>query len=92
MVLISASPEGRGHHALYSPGMVYGRSEVDWRSSQPTYRGQHPIVYLSPHVTRQDARCVHTYSSWGALQDFLASRYTSPNVAVFPCGANQIAV
>ncbi|MCD6284674.1 MAG: DUF2088 domain-containing protein [Anaerolineae bacterium] len=92
VVLISASPEGRGHHALYSTGMIYGRREGDWRSSQPMYKEQHPIVYLSPHVTRQDARCVHTYSSWGTLQDFLASRYTSPNVAVFPCGANQIAV
>lgn len=91
VVLVSASPEGRGHHALYSPGMVYRRDTGDWRSSQPTYEG-HPIVYLSPHITPQDARCVHTYGSWEALRDYLASRYTDPDVAIFPCGPIQIAV
>ena len=91
VVLVTASPEGRGHHGIYSPGMIYGRSEGDWRSSPPTYGG-HPIVYLSPHITPQDARCVHTFRSWEALRDFLASRYTDPNVAIFPCGASQIAV
>jgi len=91
VVLVSASPEGRGHHALYSPTMVYGRREGDWRSSPPTV-GDHPIVYLSPGVTPQDARCLNTFPTWDAVLAHLAPRYASPRVAVFPCGSMQIGV
>jgi len=89
VVLVSASPEGRGHHALYSPTMVYGRREGDWRSSPPTV-GDHPIAYLSPGVTPQDARCLDTFPTWQAVLEHLALRHTNPRVAVFPCGAMQI--
>ncbi len=90
VVIITASPEGRGHHALYSPGMVYGRSSDDWRNNPPTYEGR-PIVYFSPHITAQDARNAATFQSWDAVISFLAQRHSCPSVAVFPCAAIQIA-
>jgi nickel-dependent lactate racemase len=90
IVIVTASPEGRGHHALYSPGMVYGRRTGEWRGNQPTWVGR-PIVYYSPNVTAQDARNEATFQVWAQVVDYLAERYRDPSVAVFPCGALQIA-
>ena len=90
VVIVSASPEGRGHHALYSPGMIYGRRDGDWRSDQPAFNGR-PIVHFSPHVTPQDARNAATFRTWDQVIAYLEARYQHPSVAVFPCGALQIA-
>ena len=85
VVIITASPEGRGFHLLYSPGMVYARGEADWRNSSS------PMVYFSPNVTPQDARSPLLFRVWDDLVDYLADRHINPSVAVFPCGSNQVA-
>ncbi|MGC9349026.1 MAG: lactate racemase domain-containing protein [Anaerolineae bacterium] len=90
VVVVTASPEGRGHHALYSPGMVYGRREGDWRLAGPDYQGR-PIAYFSPHITPQDARNLDTFRAWEEVVAYLGKRHDCPKVAVFPCGALQIA-
>jgi nickel-dependent lactate racemase len=90
IVIVTASPEGRGHHVLYSPGMVYGRRGGDWRMEGPAYQGR-PIAYFSPHITPQDARNLDTFRAWEKVIAYLEERHDNPSVAVFPCGALQIA-
>ncbi len=90
VVILTASPEGRGYHSLYSPGMIYGRSNGHWRENPPTYQGR-PLLYVSPHITPQDARSTLTFGDWEGARRYLDERYRDPTFAVFPCGALQVA-
>ena len=70
-VLISASPEGRGYHGLYGPGMVYDRMrDVPDARRAPSFRGTE-MVYYAPPITAADARCNAVYRDWDALIAFL---------------------
>jgi lactate racemase len=90
VVILTASPEGRGYHALYSPGMTYSRRNGSWREHPPEHQGN-PILYVSPHITPQDARSTLTFRRWEDASRYLDERYKDPTFAVFPCGALQVA-
>jgi hypothetical protein len=70
--------------------MVYGRRKGDWRMEGPAYQGR-PIAYFSPNITPQDARNLATFRAWEEVLAHLEERHNDPSVAIFPCGALQIA-
>jgi nickel-dependent lactate racemase len=92
VVLVSASPEGRGFHGLYGPGMMYDRASGHPGDRQDrSFRGT-PLVYYAPDITPADARCNAVYREWDALIAHLQERHGDrATVAVFPCGAIQLA-
>jgi len=89
IVIISASPEGRGHHALYGPGMLYGRRSREWRVDPLLWRGR-TIVHFSPNITPRDARNPLTFNTWNDVVTYLNNKYSDPSAAVFPCGSIQL--
>ena len=92
VVLITASPEGRGFHGLYSPGMMYDRlRDAPGGHIDPAFRGTQ-MVYYSPAITAADARSNAVYREWDALIAFLRGRHGEhATAAVFPCGSIQLA-
>jgi hypothetical protein len=57
------------------------------------FRGT-PLVYYAPGITPADARCNAVYREWDALIAHLQERHSDQDqatVAVFPCGAIQLA-
>jgi nickel-dependent lactate racemase len=89
-VIITASPEGRGYHMVYGPGMIYSHTDEDWRDHPRTFDDQ-PLVYFSPTLTVQDARHPFTFQRWEDVIAYVSERHDHPDVAVFPCGALQLA-
>ena len=89
IVIISASPEGRGHHALYGPGMIYGRRSIEWQNDPLLWRGRQ-IIHFSPNITPKDARNPLTYNTWQKVITYLKTKYRNPSVAIFPCGSIQL--
>jgi len=95
IITISASPEGRGFHGLYSPGMRYDRRTA--RRGEPTYtklvNGRAESWLFSPNVSKNDARMDALFNTWDGLMAALESRGwgAAPTVAVFPCAAIQMA-
>jgi nickel-dependent lactate racemase len=89
IVIITASPEGRGHHALYGPGMIYGRRSLKWREDPWLWKGRR-IIHFSPNISPRDARNALTYGKWSEVISYLEREYTNPTVAVFPCGSIQL--
>jgi nickel-dependent lactate racemase len=92
VVLVSANPEGRGYHGLYGPGMMYDRAlGHPGERHDRAFRGT-PLVYYAPDITPADARCNALYREWDALIAHLQERHgDQATVAVFPCGAIQLA-
>jgi len=92
VVLITASPEGRGFHGLYGPGMMYDRlRDAPGGRSDPDFRGTQ-MVYYSPGITAADARSNAVYHEWDALIAFLQKQHGDhATAAVFPCGCIQLA-
>jgi nickel-dependent lactate racemase len=90
VVIVTASPEGRGYHMVYGPGMIYHHANEDWREHPPLYNGQ-PLIHFSPNVTPQDARNPFAFQQWEDVIAYVNERYDHPDVAVFPCGALQLA-
>lgn len=93
VVIITASPEGRGYHGIFGPGMRYDPRRLgrDPRPNAPRYEG-HEIVYFSPNLTPADTRSSSLFRRWEDLIGYLQARFGSkPSVAVFPCAAMQLA-
>lgn len=90
VVIVTASPEGRGYHMVYGPGMIYHHANEGWRDHPPAYNGQ-PLIHFSPNLTPQDARNPLAFRQWEDVMQCLSERYDNPSVAVFPCGALQLA-
>jgi len=98
IVIATASPEGRGYHGLYGPGMRYGprQGREAGRENAPRMGGRR-VVYFSPGVTRADAGTDALFRRWEDLIAHLEGSYglqantAPPSVAVFPCGAIQLA-
>ncbi len=92
VVLITASPEGRGYHGLYGPGMVYDRlRDALGKRHDPAFRGTR-LVYYAPPVTVSDVRSNALFRDWDALIADLRERHGAhATAAIFPCGAIQLA-
>lgn len=93
IVIITASPEGRGYHGIYGPGMRYDplREEESWRGRRLIRYGA-ALVYFSPNLTPADARHDAVFQRWPDLIQYLHRLHGSrASVAVFPCGSMQIA-
>ncbi len=93
LVIITASPEGRGYHGIYGPGMRYDplREEESWRGRRLTRYGA-TLIYFSPNLTPADARHDAVFQTWSDLIQYLHRMHGSrASVAVFPCGSMQIA-
>jgi hypothetical protein len=92
VVLITASPEGRGYHGLYGPGMVYDRlGDAPRVRRDPAFRGTR-LVYFAPPITAADARTDAVFREWDTLIGYLRDRHGDcATAAVFPCGAMQLA-
>lgn len=93
VVVITASPEGRGYHGIYGPGMRYG-PELPAPDHPHTPRfGEAEVIYFSPGVTAADVRWASLFRRWENLIAHLETRFAGrvPSVAVFPCGAMQLA-
>ncbi|GAB4518992.1 MAG: hypothetical protein Kow0047_30360 [Anaerolineae bacterium] len=93
VVIVTASPEGRGYHGLYGPGMPYDplRGTEEGGSPPSPWPGAE-VVYFSPAVSALDARGAHVFQRWDDLVAYLIGRYGRRcDVAVFPCGSLQIA-
>ena len=101
IVIVTASPEGRGYHALYGPGMCYdplrepgngensastpNRSEVDSFAGTST-------VYFSPNLSAADTRSNALFRRWEDLIQYLEARHgDGATAAVFPCASIQLA-
>ncbi len=93
VVIISASPEGRGHHGLFAPGMRYGPPFTrEHASDAPLVHREVQTLSFSPWVTPADARTPAHFRRWDALIAHLRKRYGDrARVAVFPCGSIQLA-
>ena len=95
VVVITASPEGRGRHALYGPDMPYDRHRGG-RTERVYVRlrnGQAEKLVYSPVVSPNDARMDAVFRRWDDLVRHLQARDLPerPTVAVFPCGSIQLA-
>ena len=87
-VIITASPEGRGYHGLYGPGMCYDEPPPERKpaSQQPS------TIYFSPTLSTTDTRGELVFRRWDDLVQYLRQRYDErATVAVFPCGSIQLA-
>jgi nickel-dependent lactate racemase len=93
IVIITASPEGRGHHGLYGPGMRYDplRLGEDEPEGPQTMWGT-SVVYFSPHLTAADSGGETVFRLWDELLACLSERHgEKATVVVFPCGSIQLA-
>ncbi len=93
VVIITASPEGRGYHGLYGPGMRYDplRGREDGQRPPSPMRGAQ-VIYFSPALTVADARGAILFRRWEDVIEHLATQYgDGSTVAVFPCGSIQVA-
>jgi len=96
IVIITASPEGRGYHGLYGPGMRYDplRGRENGPEIPPMMWGA-SVVYFSPSLTAADARNDALFRRWDDLVRHLTVQYghsgNTVAVAVFPCGSIQLA-
>ncbi|NOZ27814.1 MAG: DUF2088 domain-containing protein [Chloroflexi bacterium] len=91
IVIVTASPEGRGYHGLFGPGMRYDlRRGSTGRRASPTLWDAH-VVFFSPRLTAADVGGDVVFRRWGDLSAHLAARYgNEATVAVFPCGSIQL--
>lgn len=92
IVCFTASPEGRGMHGLFGPGMRYDRlaGMDDPRGATPMLNGAR-LVYFSPYLSQSDVRSRALFRRWDELLADLALRYGErASAAVFPCGSVQI--
>jgi len=92
IVIITASPEGRGYHGLFGPGMRYDLrcGDTERRASPTPWDAR--IVYFSPWLTSADVGGDAVFRRWDDLIEHLAARYGDEViVAVFPCGSIQLA-
>ena len=93
IVMISASPEGRGYHALFGSGMRYDpvQRQQDGEERYQIMPGKSLILY-SPWVSKGDARGIVLFRQWDSLVDHLRRQHGDrATVAVFPCGSIQVA-
>lgn len=93
VVIITASPEGRGYHGLYGPGMRYDplRGGKPVRFALPGVRDV-SLVYFSPNLSPADVRGATLFREWSELVRHLQGRYGhQATVAVFPCSSIQLA-
>jgi nickel-dependent lactate racemase len=92
IVCVTASPEGRGMHGLFGPGMRYDprAGMEDARGATPMLNGVR-LVYFSPYLSQADVRSRALFRSWDELLADLTSRYgEQASAAIFPCGSMQI--
>lgn len=91
VVITTASPEGRGFHSLYSPGMRHGRV-LPRQIEYVTKENPRGPVYFSPDLGLRDANNAHLVREWDRLIELLESIHgPAPSVAVFPTGSIQLA-
>ncbi len=93
VVIVTASPEGRGYHGLYGPGMRYDPLQGDrpMRLALPGVRDV-SLVYFSPALSPADVRGASLFRDWGELVRDLQHKYGErASVALFPCGSIQLA-
>jgi nickel-dependent lactate racemase len=101
IVIVTASPEGRGYHALYGPGMCYdplrepgnggnGASTPN-RSAADSFAGT-STVYFSPNLSAADTRSNALFRRWEDLIQYLEAQHgDGATAAVFPCASIQLA-
>ena len=93
IVMISASPEGRGYHALFAPGMRYDPVQRQ-RNGEQRYQimPDQSLILYSPWVSKGDAHGIVLYRKWDSLLAHLRRQHGDrATVAVFPCGSIQVA-
>jgi nickel-dependent lactate racemase len=79
-VIVTASPEGRGFHGIFGPGLRYDHPAG--------HRGR---LVFSPNLSQADTRNPETYRKWDQVISILNERHGSdPRVAVFPCASIQL--
>ena len=90
IVVVTASPEGRGYHALYGPGMRYDRLRE--QGDRGTRSAASSPVYFSPNLSPADARSDALFRRWEDLIACLEARHgPGASAAVFPCASIQLA-
>jgi hypothetical protein len=92
LVKIAASPEGRGRHGLYGPGMRLDRGRRP--GPRRSIHGEREVVFLSPHISVHDADGTPTYRHWDEIVAHIRANDTEGeplSVAVFPCAPMQLA-
>ncbi len=90
-VISTASPEGRGYHALYGLG---GRLSDPPRREPQSFDRMHSAgpVYFSPHLSIGDTMGRPLRTDWDALiAQLLSIHGFNATVAVFPTGSLQLA-
>lgn len=91
IVIISASPEGRGFHSLHGKGM-----RLPIIIPHEHLFGKREIYVFSPYIGQIDLEQTffpqaRLFKKWSVLMETLKKKYTnSCHVAVFPCGPLQI--
>ena len=93
IVLIAASPEGRGYHVLYGPGMRCDpeKSQEQVQRAAQTMQGA-SVVMFAPWIPPVYAPGAVLLRRWDDLVDYLQDKHGDrATVAVFPCGSIQIA-
>lgn len=85
VVVVTASPEGRGYHSLFGPGMPCGPAPGESKSDYRT-------IIFSPNLSTFDTGGLPVFSDWGLLVEELERFHgASLSAAFFPCGAMQLA-
>jgi nickel-dependent lactate racemase len=94
IVIITASPEGRGHHGLCGSGMCYNRSRGSERErAGPRIVDGASVVYFSPNLMVANVRNDALFNRWEDLIKHLIRQHGDrTTVAVFPCGTIQLAL
>ena len=92
IVKIAASPEGRGRHGLFGPGMRLDRGALP--GPRRSLHGEREILFLSPHLSVHDTDGTPTYRHWEEIVAHIESgsaRGQALTAAVFPCAPIQLA-
>ena len=94
LVIITASPEGRGYHGVFGPGMRYGPQGQGAAPRAPG-SGEGELLFFAPGVSRADTCYAAHFKAWDEVVAHLQARFQGrpqpPTVAVFPCAAAQLA-
>lgn len=93
IVVVAASSEGRGIHALYERGMVLHRSPDE--SPKFQHMRHHQIIVFSPCVDHKDVlewypRGTLHARTWDNVVSALSRMGKRLSVAVFPCSTLQV--
>lgn len=93
IVIVTASPEGKGYHGIYGDGMRYGHSEGrdEERRKMNALWGASVVTY-APGLAEAEAKRDGVFRCWDDVVAHLVGRHgQAATVSVFPAGSLQIA-